>query len=111
MYSFLFHVKFKGVIKVLGTSFCLRLVHLSVRISVHLNSSYTGSGVEEDVKNTENGTLDEYDRIAISDFIYAAKEVCGPIAYNGKGVTAAWPRIAKPAKMKKYPNHTMMGEL
>ena len=81
------------------------------RISVHLNSSYTGSSVEEDQKNTENGTWNEYDRIAISDFIYAAKEVCGPIAYNGKGVTAAWLRIAKPAKMKKYPNHTMMGEL
>ena len=84
---------------------------MSVRISVHLNSSYTGSSVEEDQKNTENGTWNEYDRIAISDFIYAAKEVCGPIAYNGKGGTAAWPRIAKPAKMKKYPNHTMMGEL
>ena len=76
-----------------------------------MNSSYTGSSVEEDQKNTENGTWNEYDRIAISDFIYAAKEVCGPIAYNGKGVTAAWLRIAKPAKMKKYPNHTMMGEL
>ena len=82
MYSFLFHVKFKGVIKVLGTSFCLRLVHLSVRISVHLNSSYTGSDVEEDLKNTENGTLDEYDRIAVSNPDYAAKELCGTIAYN-----------------------------
>ena len=89
MYSFLFHVKFKGVIKVLGTSFCLRLVHLSVRISRHLNSSYTGSSVEEDQKNTENGTWNEYDRIAISDFIYAAKELCGPVAYNRKGRTAA----------------------
>ena len=67
--------------------------------------------MEEDQKNTENGTWNEHDRIANSDFIYAAKEVCGPIAYNGKGVTAAWLRIAKPAKMKKYPNHTMMGEL
>ena len=74
-----------------------------------MNTSYTGSSVEEDQKNTENGTWNEYDRIAISDFIYAAKEVCGPIAYNRKGVTAAWLRIAKPAKMKKYPNHTMMG--
>ena len=24
----------------------------------------------------------------------AAKELCGPIAYKRKGVTAAWPRIA-----------------
>ena len=66
--------------------------------------------MEKDLVYTENnGTQDVYDvqRIAISDFIYAAKEVCGcgPIAYN------AWPRIAKPAKMKKYPNNTMMGEL
>ena len=59
------------------------------RISVHLNSSYTGSSVEEDQKNTENGTWNEYDRIAISDFIYAAKELCGPVAYNRKGRTAA----------------------
>ena len=51
-------------------------------ISVHLNSSCTGSSVEEDQKNTENGTWNEYDRIAISDFIFAAKELCGPIAYN-----------------------------
>ena len=62
-----------------------RLVHLTVRISVHLNSSYTGSSVEEDLKNTEIGTWNEFDRIAISDFIYAAKELCGPIAYNRKG--------------------------
>ena len=60
--------------------------------------------VEKDPVYTEiNGTQGVYDvqRIAISDYIYAAKEVCGPIAYNGKGVTAAWLRIAKPAKMKK----------
>ena len=50
-------------------------------------------------KNTESGTWNEHDRIANSDFIFAANEVCGPVAYNGKGVTAAWPRIAKPAKM------------
>ena len=56
----------------------------SVRISVHLNSSYTGSSVEEDQKNTENATWNEYDRIPISDFIYAAKELGGPIAYNRK---------------------------
>ena len=61
-----------------------RLVHFTVRTSVHLNSSYTGSDVEEDLKNTENGTLDEYDRIAaaVSDPDYAAKELCGTIAYN-----------------------------
>jgi hypothetical protein len=40
--------------------------------------------VEEDQKNTENATWNEYDRIAISDFIYAAKELGGPIAYNRK---------------------------
>ena len=57
-----------------------RLVHLTVRTSVHLNSSYTGSSVEEDLKNTEIGTWNEFDRIAISDFIYAAKELCGLIA-------------------------------
>ena len=60
--------------------------------------------MEKDPVYTEiNGTQGVYDvqRIAISDYIYAAKEVCGPIAYNGKGVTAAWLRIAKPAKMKK----------
>ena len=45
--------------------------------------------MEEDQKNTENGTWNEYDRIAISDFIYAAKELCGPVAYNRKGRTAA----------------------
>ena len=59
-----------------------RLVHFTVRTSVHLNSSYTGSDVEEDLKNTENGTLDENDRIAVSDPDYAAKELCGTIAYN-----------------------------
>ena len=61
-----------------------RLVHLTVRTLVHLNSSYTGPDVEEDLKNTENGTLDEYDRIAaaVSDPDYAAKELCGTIAYN-----------------------------
>ena len=59
------------------------------RISVHLNSSYMGSSVEEDLKNTEIGTWNEFDRIAISDFIYAAKELCGPVAYNRKGRTAA----------------------
>ena len=51
--------------------------------------------VEEDLVYAEiNGTQDVYDvqRIAISDFIYAAKEPCGPIAY--KGGPAAWPRIA-----------------
>ena len=53
--------------------------------------------MEEDQKNTEHGTWNEHDRIANSDFIYAAKEVCGPIAYNGKGVTAAWPRMYRQA--------------
>ena len=44
--------------------------------------------MEKDLVYTEiNGTQGVYDvqRIAISDYIYAAKEVCGPIAYNGKG--------------------------
>ena len=48
--------------------------------------------VEEDLVYAEiNGTQDVYDvqRIAISDFIYAAKELCGPVAYNRKGRTAA----------------------
>ena len=36
--------------------------------------------MEEDLKNTEIGTWNEFDRIAISDFINAAKELCGPIA-------------------------------
>ena len=73
---------------------------MSVRISVHLNSLYTGSSVEEDQKNTENATWNEYDRIPISDFIYAAKELGGPIAYNRtqegreEPPLAAWPRIA-----------------
>ena len=48
--------------------------------------------MEKDLVYTEiNGTQDVYDvqRIAISDFIYAAKELCGPVAYNRKGRTAA----------------------
>ena len=72
-----------------------RLVHLTVRISVHLNSSYTGSDVEEDLKNTENGTLDEYNRIAaaVSDPDYAAKEQ-GAVRNHRlqPGGTAAWPQ-------------------
>ena len=62
MYSFLFHVKFKGVIKVLGTSFCLRLVHLSVRISRHLNSSYPGSSVDQEdyIKDEQKNLKKEY---------------------------------------------------
>ena len=48
--------------------------------------------MEEDLVYAEiYGTQDVYDvqRIAISDYIYAAKEVCGPVAYNRKGRTAA----------------------
>ena len=81
MYSFLFHVKFKGVIKVLGTSFCLRLVHLSVRISRHLNSSYPGSSVDqEDYIKEINGTGDVYDEIdsptAVSNYNAASGLAC-----------------------------------
>ena len=72
-----------------------RLVHLTVRTSVHLNSSCTGSSVEEDLENTETGTWNEYKRFAISDYNYAAKELCGPIAYRAVEEPAAWPRIAK----------------
>ena len=76
-----------------------RLVHLTVRTSVHLNSSCTGSSVEEDLENTETGTWNEYKRFAISDYNYAAKELCGPIAYTtGRNRRLAAYRLEKASR-------------
>ena len=49
--------------------------------------------MEKDLVYEENnGTQDVYNVQRIADSKYAAKELCGPIAY--KGGPAAWPYIA-----------------